>query len=294
MNVLVTGANGQLGLEIRALSCGASDHYIFTCLHEAPGVETVPLDITNKEAVEIICESEQVDVIINCSAYNDVNRAEDDFQMADLINRQGVENLASAAKKTGAVLIHISTDYVFDGRAHAPYRETDEAKPVNSYGATKLAGERAVIASGCKYFIFRTSWMYSNYRKNFLRTMESLLWKQGTVNVVCDQVGTPTRARDLAVFLKWLIETRNIKSNFGLYHFSNEGVASWYDFACAIKKELSLRGKVIPCRSEEFPQKAKRPSYSVLDKSLVKKTFGVEIPHWRTSLHDFFIDLLAY
>lgn len=294
MNVLVTGANGQLGLEIRALSCGASDHYIFTCLHEAPGVETVPLDITNKEAVEIICESEQVDVIINCSAYNDVNRAQDDFQMADMINRQGVENLALAAKKTGAVLIHISTDYVFDGRAHAPYRETDIAKPVNSYGATKLAGERAIIASGCKYFIFRTSWMYSNYRKNFLRTMESLLCKQGTVNVVCDQVGTPTRARDLAVFIKWLIETRKIKGNYGLYHFSNEGVASWYDFACAIKKELSLPGTVVPCRSEDFPQKAERPHYSVLDKSLVKKSFGVEIPHWRNALHDFFIDLLAY
>lgn len=290
MNVLVTGANGQLGLEIRALSGGTKDHYIFTCLHESPGVETVPLDITNKDAVDIICESEKVDVIINCSAYNDVNRAEDDFQMADMINRQGVENLAAAAKKAKAVLIHISTDYVFDGGANEPYRETDAAKPLNSYGATKLSGERAVVSSGCKYFIFRTSWMYSKNRRNFLKTMEQLLSSRDSVSVVCDQTGTPTYAADLALFIVGIISSRKIKGNYGLYHFSDEGSASWYDFACAIKSVASLPGKVVPCRSKDFPQKASRPHYSVLDKSLVKKTFGVEIPHWLDSLKAFYSD----
>ena len=288
MNVLVTGANGQLGLELRSLSKGARDHYIFTCLHEAPGLETVPLDITNKEAVDIICESEKVGAIINCSAYNDVNRAEVDFQMADLVNRQGVENLAAAAKKNKAVLIHISTDYVFDGTGNVPYRETDAAKPLNSYGATKLSGERAVIASGCKYFIFRTSWMYSGARRNFLKTMEELLARRDTVSVVCDQTGTPTCARDLAAFILGLVSGRRLKGGYGIYHFSGEGSASWYDFACAIKREAGLPGKVVPCRSADFPQKARRPHYSVLDKSLVKKTFGVEIPHWLDSLKAYY------
>lgn len=284
MNVLVTGANGQLGMEIRALSAGQPDRYIFTCLHETPGVETIPLDITNKEAVDIVCESERIDVIINCSAYNDVNRAEVDFQMADMVNRQGVENLAAAALKNKAVLVHISTDYVFDGGLHRPYNESDVPKPLNSYGATKLSGERAVINSGCKYFIFRTSWMYSRHRKNFFKTMSDLLSKPGKVNVVCDQVGTPTLASDLARFLVWLVSSRKVRKNFGLYHYSNEGVVSWYDFAYAIKKIFDLPGEVVPCLSSEYFQKASRPEYSVLDKSLFKKTFGVTIPYWRDSL----------
>ena len=246
MNVLVTGSNGQLGMEIRALSKGTRDHYIFTCLHETPGVETIPLDITNRAALDIVCESEKVDVILNCSAYNNVNRAEDDFQMADLVNRQGVENLAAAALARKAVLIHVSTDYVFDGRSHRPYREDDDAKPLNSYGATKLSGERAIISFGCKYFIFRTSGIYSSYRKNFLKTMLELLSKPGQVNVVCDQVGTPTLAGDLAGFIVGLISSRKIKKNFGLYHYSNEGLASWSDFACEIKRLFNLPGSFNP------------------------------------------------
>jgi len=284
MNVLVTGSNGQLGMELRALAKDSGDRYIFTCLHEAPGVETVLLDVSNKEAVELVCESEKVDVIINCSAYNDVNKAEEDVQMADIINHQAPENLAAAALKTKAVLIHISTDYVFDGNKNVPYKEDDLTSPLGAYGATKLAGERGVVESGCKYFIFRTSWMYSPYRKNFLKTMLSLLKERSSVSVVCDQVGTPTYAADLAAFLVRLISSRKVKKNFGIYHYSDEGTASWYDFACAIKRLSGLPGRVEPCLGADFPQKAERPHYSVLDKSLVKKTFGVEIPHWLVSL----------
>lgn len=286
MNVLVTGANGQLGMEIRALTTGGSDRYVFTCLHEAPGVETVLLDVTNRDALDIVCKAENIDVIVNCSAYNDVNRAEDDFQLADAVNRQGAENLARTALENNAVLIHVSTDYVFDGNAHRPYNEQDDPMPLNSYAATKLAGERAVAASGCKYFILRTSWLYSGYGKNFVKTMRGALSHAGSVKVVCDQVGTPTHARDLASFIVWLVSSRRVKGDFGLYHYSNEGVASWYDFAVEVGRLLSLPGAVVPCLSSEYPQKAARPKYSVLDKSLIKKTFGVRIPYWRDSLEE--------
>lgn len=287
MNVLVTGANGQLGMHLRELASRSGDRYVFTCLHGTPEVETVYLDICNGEALDLICRSEDIDVIVNCSAYNDVNKAEDDVSMANMVNRTGVENLAAAALKYNAVLIHISTDYVFDGRKNTPYCEQDAPAPLGVYGESKLSGERAIIESGCKYFIFRTSWMYSGYRKNFYGTMVSLLESPGEVKVVCDQVGTPTYAGDLAEFIFGLISARRVNSNFGLYHYSDEGVASWYDFACAIARLRGLPGKVLPCLSVEYRQKAARPHYSVLDKSLVKKTFGVGIPHWEESLEKF-------
>ena len=287
MNVLVTGANGQLGMELRSLAANAKDRYIFTCLHEAPGLETIPLDISNKDAVEITCDSEDVDIIVNCAAYNDVNRAEDDFQMADLINHTGAENLAAAAKRRNALLIHISTDYVFGGDSAIPYNEKDMPSPLGVYGATKVAGERGVMDSGCKYIIIRTSWMYSAYRKNFVSIMRGLLSERESVKVVCDQIGSPTYAGDLAGFIFWLISSRKYKGNYGLYHYSNEGTASWYDFAVAIGRLWNLPGKVLPCLSSEYRQRAERPHYSVLDKSLIKKTFGINIPHWTLSLEKF-------
>lgn len=287
MNVLVTGANGQLGMELRSLAVNSKDHYVFTCLHEAPGLETIPLDISNKDAVDIICDSEDIDIIVNCAAYNDVNRAEDDFQMADTINHTGPENLAAAARKRKALLIHISTDYVFGGEKSTPYSEKDDVSPLGVYGATKAAGERGVMGSGCRYIIIRTSWMYSAYRKNFVSVMRGLLSERESVKVVCDQIGTPTYAGDLAAFIFWLISSRKYKGNYGLYHYSNEGTASWYDFAVAVARLWNLPGKVEPCLTSEYWQRAARPHYSVLDKSLIKKTFGVDIPHWVLSLEKF-------
>ena len=284
MNILVTGANGQLGTALREASKRDDDRWIFTDVTALPGVETVYLDITDPAAVQIVCESEQVDVIVNCAAYTNVDKAEDDQATADLLNRQAPVNLAAAAKGCGATLIHISTDYVFRGDKSVPYGEDDATDPSGVYGVTKLAGERAIRESGCNYLIFRTAWLYSPWGKNFVKTMLQLLQTRPEIRVVCDQVGTPTYAPDLAALIARVINERAFGKT-GTYHFTDEGVISWYDFTMAIREISGLNQcRVAPCLSADYPTKAQRPHYSVLDKSKVRATFGQPIPYWRDSL----------
>jgi len=283
MNILVTGANGQLGTEMRCLSQGTGDRYIFTDVTTLPGVETVSLDITNEVAVRLICESERVDVIVNCAAYTDVDKAEDDRGMADLLNHIAPGLLAKVAAERGATLVHISTDYVFQGDVALPCREDWPVQPNGVYGATKLQGEIAVQESGCKYLIFRTAWLYSPYGKNFVKTMRSLTAERPRLKVVFDQVGSPTYAADLAALIVHVIRTRQLGKT-GIYHYSDEGVCSWYDFACAIRDLCGNVCDIRPCHSDEYPSKVRRPHFSVLDKTKVKETFGVTVPHWYDSL----------
>ena len=283
MNVLVTGANGQLGREIRNASAGCGHPFIFTDVSQIPDHETVYLDITNTDAVSIICESEDVDVIVNCAAYTDVEKAESDLTFADLLNHVAPANLAEVACARGATLIHVSTDYVFDGESNVPYKEDDAPSPLGAYGMTKFAGERSVVSSGCKYMIFRTAWLYSPYGKNFVKTMAALTESNSTLKVVFDQVGTPTYAADLADLIVRII-TKGMLDKTGIYHFTDEGVISWYDLAVAVNKLSGHGCHISPCHTDEFPTKARRPKYSVLDKSLVKNTFGVTIPYWTDSL----------
>ena len=285
MNVLVTGANGQLGTELRLCSAGSGHDFIFTDVTDIQGVETVHLDITDADAVRAVCDSESVDLIVNCAAYTNVDAAEDDEATADLLNRIAPSNLAQVAAGRNIPLIHISTDYVFPGEASSPLKETDRPGPVSAYGRTKLAGELAVAASGCGYIIIRTAWLYSPFGRNFVKTMGRLFETHDSVNVVVDQVGSPTYAHDLAAAIMHIIETGQTGRS-GIYHFSDEGAISWYDFAEAI---LELKGgacRISPCLSSEFPSKVSRPHYSVLDKSLFKDTFGFDIPYWRDSLKD--------
>ena len=281
--ILVTGANGQLGTEMRNLAAGTDHAWIFTDVSRLPGVETVYLDITNLEAVRLICKSEKVDVIVNCAAYTNVDKAEEDVVMADLLNHRAAGNLATVAAETGATLIHISTDYVFGGDAPHPCREDWPTDPLGVYGATKLQGELAVQGSGCKYLIFRTAWLYSPYGKNFVKTMRMLTKERPSLKVVFDQVGTPTYAADLAGLIVKVIEEEMLDRT-GVYHFSDEGVCSWYDFACAIRDLSGNTCDISPCHSDEFPSKVHRPAFSVLDKTRVKSTFGVTVPHWYESL----------
>ena len=283
MNILVTGANGQLGTELRNVSSGSKDHWIFSDVNELPGVETVSLDITNASAVEIICESEKVDLIINCAAYTNVDMAEDDPAMAELLNHTAVKNLSSVASKRKAALIHISTDYIFNGEAFAPIAEDAQPSPLGIYGATKYAGECAIQRSGCKAIILRTAWLYSPYGKNFVKTMRNLTSGRDNIKVVADQVGTPTYARDLAEFIAGIVAKRQL-SLTGTYNFTDEGVTSWYDFAVAICRMSGNVCDIRPCTSSEYPTKARRPHYSVLDKSRVKNVFGVSLPWWQDSL----------
>lgn len=275
MNILVTGANGQLGMEMRNVSAGSADRYIFTDVAE--------LDITDADAVDRVIASEKVDVIVNCAAYTNVDKAEEDEQAADLINHRAVAILATAAAKYGATLIHISTDYVFDGLSCVPYKEDDATSPTGAYGRTKLAGEHAVIESGCRYLIFRTAWLYSHYGKNFVKTMMKLTAEKDSLNVVFDQVGTPTCAADLAALIYKVITERMLDRQ-GVYHFSNEGVCSWYDFALEIRDLCGNTCDIRPCHSEEFLSRVRRPSYSVLDKTKVKNVFGINIHHWKKAL----------
>lgn len=277
MTILVTGANGQLGNEMRNVSKSSSDHYIFTDVAE--------LDITNIEAIRKIVRDEQVGVIVNCAAYTNVDKAEDDQAMADLINHKAVENLASVAKEANALLVHVSTDYVFGGNQYnIPICEEASTNPLGVYGVTKLHGEEAILRSGCEYLIFRTAWLYSPYGNNFVKTMRRLTSEKDTLKVVFDQVGTPTFAADLASIIFKVLSERLYTKHQGIYHFSNEGVISWYDFA---KEICTLSGNtcdIQPCHSLEFPSKVTRPSYSVLDKTKVKSDFGITIPYWRDSL----------
>lgn len=283
MNVLVTGANGQLGNELRCLARDSSHRFIFSDVKAVPGVETVYLDITDADALEIVSSAFPVDVIVNCAAYTDVDKAEDDIGFAELLNSTAAGNLASLARRRNATLIHISTDYVFSGNAFRPIDEKTEPQPASVYGATKLAGEKAVETSGCKSVIIRTAWLYSPFGKNFVKTMLQLTSSRKNLSVVCDQVGTPTYAADLAALIMKIIDGGE-PFKTGIYHYTDEGVTSWYDFAKAIAELSGNECDIIPCSSEEYPSKARRPHYSVLDKSLVKKTFGITIPHWRDSL----------
>ena len=275
MNILVTGGNGQLGNEMRVVSKESRNRYIFT--------DVVELDITNLEAIRYMLKMERVDVIVNCAAYTNVDRAEEDEIMADLLNNKAAENLAVAAKEAGATLIHVSTDYVFQGDKNTPYKEDWETSPLGVYGRTKLAGERSIQATGCNYLIFRTSWLYSPYGKNFVKTMQQLTRDKNSLKVVFDQVGTPAYAGDLAAIIYKVIE-KNMLDKQGIYHFSNEGVCSWYDFAQEICELSGNTCNIEPCHSDEFLSKVKRPNFSVLDKTKVKDTFGVKVPYWKISL----------
>ena len=277
MNVLVTGANGQLGREMQRVGSLSPNNYIFTDIAE--------LDITDKSAVEDFVTKNNISVIINCAAYTNVDRAEDDEQIAELINATAVANLAMAAKNNNATLFHISTDYVFGTDGNTPRTEDMEVNPLGAYGRTKLHGEQAIAQIGCKALIFRTAWLYSEFGNNFLKTMLRLTAERSELNVVFDQVGTPTYAADLAVLIFSIIEYGIYEGNEGVYHFSNEGVCSWYDFAREIAVAAgNTQCQINPCHSSEFPSKVRRPAYSVLDKSKVKRTFGVDIPHWRESM----------
>ena len=265
--ILVTGANGQLGNEIRNLLPDA----IFT--------DADILDITNEKAVNDFVKENNIGTIINCAAYTAVDKAEDDAELAKKVNEDGPKNLA----KTGCIIIHISTDYVFDGSNCRPYTADDATNPVSVYGKTKLTGEQKIAEYAKVYAIIRTAWLYSSYGNNFVKTMRRLGGERETLNVVCDQVGTPTYAKDLAVAIVEILPQLN-KENSGIYHFSNEGACSWYDFAVEIMNLSNLNCKVLPILSKDYPTKAVRPFYSVLDKSKLKKTFNIEIPHWKESL----------
>ncbi len=279
MNILVTGANGQLGNEMQLVSKESANHYIFTDVAE--GYER--LDITNADEVRHMVRERDIRVIVNCAAYTNVDKAEDDVATADLLNNRAVENLAVAAKEADAVLVHISTDYVFQGDRNVPCREDWPTNPLGVYGQTKLAGEQSLLRTGCRYLIFRTAWLYSAFGKNFVKTMQHLTATKDSLKVVFDQVGTPTYAADLAALLYHIIETGQLDKQ-GIYHYSNEGVCSWYDFAQEI---CALSGNVCdiqPCHSDEFPSKVRRPHFSVLDKTKVKATFGITVPYWKDSL----------
>ena len=283
MNVLVTGSNGQLGTELRRLALDSPHHFIFTDINSLPGVETVYLDISDRASIDIIAESEKVDIIVNCAAYTDVERAESEIDMAMLLNHQAVENLAGAAASRDAALIHISTDYVFSGEGNIPIREDAVPAPKGVYGSTKLAGEKALQKSACRSVIVRTSWLYSPYGRNFVKTMRSLMRSGRELKVVYDQLGCPTYAADLADALMHIIHGPRIEGNT-IYHYSDEGVVSWYDFAQAIRELSGYDCRVVPCLTGEYPTKARRPHYSVLDKSAIKRAYRLEIPYWRDAL----------
>lgn len=278
MNILVTGANGQLGNCIRNASKDSSDNYIFTDVAE--------LDITNAEAVARMVKDNDINIIINCAAYTNVDKAEDDAEFAELLNAGAVRNLAEAIKANDGTLIHVSTDYVFGGNAgNTPRGEDEPANPTGVYGLTKLHGEQAIAATGCKALIFRTAWLYSEYGKNFVKTMLTLTSTKPELKVVFDQAGTPTYAQDLADAIINIINRGEYAGNEGIYHYSNEGVCSWFDFT---KMIAAIAGNdlcdIQPCHSSEFPSKVIRPSYSVLDKTKFKETFSLKVPYWTDSL----------
>jgi len=328
MNILVTGANGQLGNEMRVLASRQACHsrsdrghrYVFTDVLEAseesvamlrklagPGVDvsTRKLDITDLDAIRAAVREEGIDAIVNCAAYTNVDAAEDNFALAELLNATAPGNLAAAMQETGGLLVHISTDYVFGGDPYnTPCREDQTGTPTGVYGLTKLHGEQAIQASGCRYAILRTAWLYSEFGKNFVRTMLRLTAEKPQLKVVFDQVGTPTYAGDLANAIGVILDDHarhprpdrgshpspsfagvTGESPTGIYHFSNEGVCSWYDFTKVIAELAGHEScDIQPCHSDEFPSKVHRPAYSVLDKTRIKQTFGVKIPYWTEPL----------
>ena len=286
MNILVTGANGQLGNEIRILTGDSRHNYIYTDVVEAEGNRTTMLDITNAEDVKAMVANHNVDVIINCAAYTNVDAAEDHEALAEKLNSEAPAILANAMAEAGGLLVHISTDYVFGGDPYnTPCREDQKGTPTGVYGATKLRGEQRITASGCKYLIIRTAWLYSEFGKNFVKTMLNLTSTKPQLKVVFDQTGTPTYAYDLAKAIVEIVESKKYEGNEGIYHYSNEGVCSWYDFTKIIAEMAGhTECDIQPCHSSEFPSKVVRPSYSVLDKSKIKAVFGLTIPYWTDSL----------
>ena len=286
MNILVTGANGQLGNEIRILTGDSRHNYIYTDVVEAEGNRTTMLDITNAEEVKAMVTNHNIDVIINCAAYTNVDAAEVNEALAEKLNSEAPAILANAMAETGGLLVHISTDYVFGGDPYnTPCREDQKGTPTGVYGATKLHGEKRITASGCKYLIIRTAWLYSEFGKNFVKTMLNLTSTKPQLKVVFDQTGTPTYAYDLAKAIVEIVESKKYVGNEGIYHYSNEGVCSWYDFTKIIAEMAGhTECDIQPCHSSEFPSTVVRPSYSVLDKSKIKAVFGLTIPYWTDSL----------
>ena len=278
MNILITGANGQLGNCMRNAAKDSKDNYIFTDVAE--------LDITDSEAVAKAVKDHDIKVIINCAAYTNVDKAETDRDFAELLNARAVRNLADAVKANGGTLVHISTDYVFGGSlGNTPLTEEEPVNPTGLYGMTKLHGEQQIAESGVKALVIRTAWLYSEYGRNFVKTMLSLTSTKPELKVVFDQVGTPTYAQDLADAILDIIDGRKLDGNEGVYHYSNEGVCSWYDFTKMIAETAGNTGcDIQPCHSDEFPSPVTRPSYSVLDKTKIKDTFGIRIPYWTDSL----------
>ncbi|MDE6855027.1 MAG: dTDP-4-dehydrorhamnose reductase [Muribaculaceae bacterium] len=278
MNILITGANGQLGNCMRNAAKDSKDNYIFTDVAE--------LDITDAEAVTKAVKDNDIKVIVNCAAYTNVEKAETDRDFAELLNAKAVRNLADAVKANDGTLIHVSTDYVFGGSlGNTPRNEEEPVNPTGVYGETKLHGERQIAESGVKALVIRTAWLYSEYGKNFVKTMLNLTSSKPELKVVFDQVGTPTYAQDLADTIFGIIENRRFDGNEGVYHYSNEGVCSWYDFTKMIAEIAGNTGcDIQPCHSDEFPSPVTRPSYSVLDKTKIKDTFGIRVPYWTDSL----------
>jgi len=322
MNILVTGANGQLGNEMRIVAKDSKDKYIFTDVVEVEGQETTILDITNLDAVRNIVREYGVNVIVNCAAWTNVDAAEDPekYDLVESLNDKAPENLALSMKEVDGLLVHISTDYVFGGDPYnTPCKEEQKGTPTGVYGLTKLHGEQGIIATNCNYVILRTAWLYSEFGKNFVKTMLNLTSNKPQLKVVFDQTGTPTYAYDLAQAITTILDDYKKEivncqlstvnySKSGVYHFSNEGVCSWYDFTKMIQqialelgyyesipKQGDLEGHcdILPCHSNEFPSPVKRPSYSVLDKTKVKQTFGLTIPYWTDSLRKCISNLQA-
>ena len=324
MNILVTGANGQLGNEMRIVSKNSEDKYIFTDVVDASEesitmlkklarediiIDTVHLDITNLAAIRDMVKQNNVKAIINCAAYTNVDAAEDNKELAELLNAKAVENLAIVVKEVQGLLIHISTDYVFGGDPYnTPCKEDQKGTPTGVYGLTKLHGEQAIQNVGCNHVIIRTAWLYSEFGKNFVKTMLNLTATKPLLKVVFDQAGTPTYAYDLTMAIMTVLEeykkeslTLNLETftKNGIYHFSNEGVCSWYDFTkmiqqIAVEHETPEKSEkmgthgvcdIQPCHSDEFPSKVKRPAYSVLDKTRIKNTFDIKVPYWTGSLN---------
>ena len=298
MNILITGANGQLGNEMRIVAKTSSDKYIFTDVNQVEGFETTYLDITDLDAIRAMVKENDVDVIVNCAAWTNVDACETDEKLAALaekLNADSPGNLAVAMREAGGLLIQISTDYVFGKEPYnVPCKEEQKGTPTGVYGETKLHGEQKIIASGCKHVIIRTAWLYSEFGKNFCKTMLNLTATKPSLKVVIDQAGTPTYAYDLALAIEKVMDDYKAEtaaadsetySKTGVYHFSNEGVCSWYDFTKMIQHFARQNEcDVHPCHSSEFPSPVTRPSYSVLDKTKIKEVFGVKVPYWTDSL----------
>lgn len=297
MNILVTGANGQLGNEMRIVAKDSKDNYVFTDVVEVEGQETTILDITNLDAIRAIVSDKDINVIVNCAAYTNVDAAESNETIADKLNAEAPKNLAIAIKEVNGLLVHISTDYVFGGDPYnTPCKEDQKGTPTGVYGLTKLHGEQGIISTNCNYVILRTAWLYSEFGKNFVKTMMNLTATKRQLKVVFDQVGTPTYALDLAKALAVIVEDYSkecteynhqwsMYSKRGIYHYSNEGVCSWFDFTKMIAEYADQSAcDIQPCHSDEFPSSVKRPAYSVLDKTKVKETFGILVPYWTESL----------